>query len=501
MQQLATLRRRREARESLLRAMDNLIAEQKGYNAQAVDAVNIANMMGKVFVGQVSALTRVGISFTEAQEKALKFGTEVEKAAMLAEVITDNVGNMNAELAKTDLGEIKNAENIIGDIKEEIGERLIPEIKFWKKLQLGILMAVTKTKEAIENISYKKATVEVKEYEKADKKTREKILSGWEKQADVFFDKWIEAKERGDEANRDFYATQFSLTKDMIADLKAVDDASEDVNDTLKEQIPILEKIKKEIADLKDLRDLSLTIEEYRKWNAELAELEKKLKYLNKIVAPARPEAPGKTTSITGEIIPVENIKEGTAALADMSGAIERNIEFSNYLREVFLNMVEVPSLVGEMFYVMADSIGAAFEKSEHIFQDFWNFFKNFLKQMVIKLVVATIAALALAAVLSMIGLADPTKAVKFMDVFKGKFAGMTGIELQKGALVYGNTLANVGEYPGVRTNPEVIAPLDKLQSIMGNRFGGKLQFTARISGRDLVFLLKETDRMDQNSF
>jgi len=37
-----------------------------------------------------------------------------------------------------------------------------------------------------------------------------------------------------------------------------------------------------------------------------------------------------------------------------------------------------------------------------------------------------------------------------------------------KGGLAFGPTLGLVGEYPGARSNPEVIAPLDKLQNILG---------------------------------
>ena len=39
---------------------------------------------------------------------------------------------------------------------------------------------------------------------------------------------------------------------------------------------------------------------------------------------------------------------------------------------------------------------------------------------------------------------------------------------LAQGGLAYGDTLARVGEYANAKNNPEVIAPLDKLQSIMG---------------------------------
>ena len=120
-QQVATFLTQRASLETLLPAMNNLIAQQKGYNATSGDAVNIANLMGKAMQGQTSALRRVGITFTEAQEEALKFGSEQERAAMLAQIITDNVGNMNAELANTSSGQMKQLSNTLGDIKESIG--------------------------------------------------------------------------------------------------------------------------------------------------------------------------------------------------------------------------------------------------------------------------------------------------------------------------------------------------------------------------------------------
>ena len=76
--------------------MNNLVAQQRGFSAEAGDAVNVANLMGKAMMGMTSALRRVGITFTEAQEAAIKNGNEQERAAMLAQIITDNVGEMNA---------------------------------------------------------------------------------------------------------------------------------------------------------------------------------------------------------------------------------------------------------------------------------------------------------------------------------------------------------------------------------------------------------------------
>lgn len=125
-QQLATFAKYPGTVDALLPAMDNLLAQQKGVNATTDDAVNIGNLMGKVLQGQTGALKRVGISFTDAQEQVLKYGTEEEKAATLAEVINDNVGNMNAELAKTPSGKMAQLSNTMGDIKEEIGAALAP---------------------------------------------------------------------------------------------------------------------------------------------------------------------------------------------------------------------------------------------------------------------------------------------------------------------------------------------------------------------------------------
>lgn len=125
-QQLATFAKYPSTINTLLPSMENLLAQQKGVNATTDDAVNIGNLMGKVMQGQTGALKRVGISFTEAQEKVLKYGTEEEKAATLAQVINENVGNMNQELAKTPAGQMQQLSNTLGDIKEELGAALAP---------------------------------------------------------------------------------------------------------------------------------------------------------------------------------------------------------------------------------------------------------------------------------------------------------------------------------------------------------------------------------------
>ena len=118
---MATFLYQKSSLEVLIPAMNNLVAQQRGFSAEAGDAVNVANLMGKAMMGMTSALRRVGITFTEAQEAAIKNGNEQERAAMLAQIITDNVGEMNAALAKTDAGKQKQLANEMGALKAKIG--------------------------------------------------------------------------------------------------------------------------------------------------------------------------------------------------------------------------------------------------------------------------------------------------------------------------------------------------------------------------------------------
>jgi hypothetical protein len=125
-QELATYLSKKESLESLIPVMNDMIAQQYGYNATTESAVTIATMMGKVLDGQTGALSRYGYTFTEAQEQILKFGTEEERAATLAEVVEQSVGGMNEAMAATPYGRIVQVNNAFGDLKETIGQIAAP---------------------------------------------------------------------------------------------------------------------------------------------------------------------------------------------------------------------------------------------------------------------------------------------------------------------------------------------------------------------------------------
>ena len=91
-------------------------------------------------------------------------------------------------------------------------------------------------------------------------------------------------------------------------------------------------------------------------------------------------------------------------------------------------------------------------------------------------------------------GLASPALIVAGLSLVEGFLNAATAFA--NGGIVSGPTLGLVGEYPGARTNPEVIAPLDKLRSMMGG-MGGNVVVTGRLDGRDIL-LSSERSTIDR---
>jgi tape measure domain-containing protein len=80
------------------------------------------------------------------------------------------------------------------------------------------------------------------------------------------------------------------------------------------------------------------------------------------------------------------------------------------------------------------------------------------------------------------------------MALIKSVFSNV--MAFADGGVISGPTLGLMGEYSGARTNPEVVAPLDKLRSMIGNA-GGNVVVTGRISGNDLL-LVNERASIDR---
>ena len=164
-------------------------------------------------------------------------------------------------------------------------------------------------------------------------------------------------------------------------------------------------------------------------------------------------------------------------------------------LKDKFLNLALTSNMVGQ-------EISSAFMGAFESMMQGENFFKSLIKGLVAlikKLIAAAIAAFVLSTLLGGLNIGGIESG---KQGFQKLFGSLSGIgnpkEFASGGIVSGPTMGLMGEYPGARSNPEVIAPLDKLKSLIGDRGGSSNvqvggEFT--LKGQDLVVALQRADR------
>ena len=123
--QLGTFALTADQVKTLTPALADMIANNKGYNATAQDGVQIANLLGKVMTGSATALSKYGVTMTDAQNKVLQEGSASEKAAMAAKVLEANFGGINKALAETPQGKMTILQHEIAGLKTSVGNDLI----------------------------------------------------------------------------------------------------------------------------------------------------------------------------------------------------------------------------------------------------------------------------------------------------------------------------------------------------------------------------------------
>jgi hypothetical protein len=184
-------------------------------------------------------------------------------------------------------------------------------------------------------------------------------------------------------------------------------------------------------------------------------------------------------------------------AKSDFMKSVAMAQEFGNMLGSAFGSIVGKSLEIKEALQNgLISPLEAMEAKSENA--------KNAIKSLVISAiralinmakmnVIANATSPANAANLATGGLATPAFIVAGLSMLEGFLGGMTSFA--DGGIVSGPTMGLVGEYPGAKTNPEVIAPLDKLRSMMG---GQSVVVTGKISGRDIL-LTSERNAIDRN--
>ena len=122
-QELATYVESAEAIEGLTDALTDMAAQQYGVDATEESVRNLATTLGKALAnGDYSGLTRLGYGFDDTQKYIMKYGNELERVAVLNDVIESSIGGVNEALAQTDAGKVFQMKSYFEDVKTAIGQ-------------------------------------------------------------------------------------------------------------------------------------------------------------------------------------------------------------------------------------------------------------------------------------------------------------------------------------------------------------------------------------------
>ena len=193
----------------------------------------------------------------------------------------------------------------------------------------------------------------------------------------------------------------------------------------------------------------------------------------------------------------IEPIKAMSVALKEVKNdfaTLKPIVEdFEETLSGMDIVALEMSQIFVSFGNVLQGTFAQALQSSDGFFTSFIEGAKRATKALLAQLA----ATAALNAILGGLGIG---KALGFSNIGGvGGLGDMLGSVLvpsfATGGIVSGPTLGLMGEYPGARTNPEVIAPLDKLKSMIGTN-GGSTEVFGTISGADILL---SSDRARKN--
>ena len=181
-------------------------------------------------------------------------------------------------------------------------------------------------------------------------------------------------------------------------------------------------------------------------------------------------------------------------------------IDVSKFEASMKTTMEEVnrqfEQMIESIVVTFADSLGKLIAGEDGVFKDFGKqallTIAAFMRQVGEALIATAIASDAFKKLLLTQPLAAAAAGVALVAgsaIIKSKLEqGPQFKAFADGGIVYGPTLGLMGEYPGASSNPEVIAPLNKLKDIIGSGSGSDSAFIAstKISGRDLAIVLEK---------
>jgi hypothetical protein len=285
-------------------------------------------------------------------------------------------------------------------------------------------------------------------------------------------------------------AADVDLLKDAFGDLmgKALKPTTSNIDELEDGFVGLEAGLKKAISKAQE------GSKEYSALNAMLEEVQRTTVRLNQAVLaglpagappPAAPAAPTRPQDMASAM----SISASSIQRSLNDKVLQPLLDISYILDEIATEKVrQMERAQMQMAMTLSSTFQSVFSTLLSGTQSFGEIMKRILQDLMVKLV-SMVAAFAAISVLT-----GGTKGAAGLGAFMK--AGFGIPQMAQGGLFTGASLAMVGEGPGTSMiNPEVVAPLDKLQQMMG---GGNVTVTGRLDGRDIL-ISSERAGFDRN--
>lgn len=140
--ELATYLKSGEAIEAMMGTLSNYAAGMGGMEVNKHGMIEYATQLGKALDGQFDGLRKKGFDVTDIQKKIIETGTEMERVAVITDIINQSWNGLAESLANTPQGQLIQMGNTWDDIRTTMGIHLYPAIlKFFNILNSNMPQA------------------------------------------------------------------------------------------------------------------------------------------------------------------------------------------------------------------------------------------------------------------------------------------------------------------------------------------------------------------------
>jgi hypothetical protein len=418
--------------------------------AKGMDLVQAADLVAKSVGSSTNALSRYGITITGAVGSQERLNTATE-------ALNQAFGGQAEAISKVGLGPLTQLKNILGDLSEDIGKIILPTInelaKDIKELALKFDGLSDSTKKNI--VKWGAITAAVGPF---------LILIGKTITSIAFL---IPMIVRLGGAFKKLSILMFNLIKKnpwllLATGIAAIGVAVADTLGAFDKWLGTEDEVQEETNKTTD------TINEL---NEALLNVDKTITKVSKNKPSILPDLKFTPTQPLGEFMsPISG-----QFTEEMSLATEQFGEFGENLIFVSEKQKELNGITQLYGDVLFESMMTAANSQENFFKSFIENIKKAVKSLLIQLAVLT-------AINILLGGKGTTIKTAFAAA-KGELIPA----MAQGGLVTGPTMALVGEGMGTSaSNPEVVAPLDKLKGMINGGGSQQVEVYGRISGNDI---------------